>query len=318
MVFADFGGADDVAFRKYVVEPFEKKYGGTVTLIQGLTFDILAKLNASKSHPTVDAWELTDAGTQTAVNEGLVQPLTAQTVPNINQLVPAAIHSMPGGDYVDYSFAGLPIVYNKSKIKTAPTSWSDLGNPAYKGHVLIPNVNSGVFPNILAVLSHANGGTTSNVDPAFTELKKLKPNVLTFYSDMDQPASLLTNGSAWIGIWPSDRATNQIQHGADLGIVYPNDGNSPIGDAIGVTKGTAHLAMAEAFVNYALGTASDTGLCSYMVLAPSNKSVKLPANLQQYLPTTAQLAASVSPNWAVAAKQIPAWSERFQQQIIGG
>ena len=55
MVFADFGGADDVAFRKYVVEPFEKKYGGTVTVTQGLTFDILAKLNAGKGHPTVDA-----------------------------------------------------------------------------------------------------------------------------------------------------------------------------------------------------------------------------------------------------------------------
>ena len=47
LVVANFGGADDVAFRKVLAKPFEEKYNAKITFVQGLSFDILAKLKAS-------------------------------------------------------------------------------------------------------------------------------------------------------------------------------------------------------------------------------------------------------------------------------
>ena len=90
LVVANFGGADDVAFRKNLAEPFEKKYNAKITFVQGLSFDVLAKLKASRGNPTIDAWEMTDAATQTAVNQGYVEPMPESTIPAVGDLIPQA------------------------------------------------------------------------------------------------------------------------------------------------------------------------------------------------------------------------------------
>ena len=193
----------------------------------------------------------------------------------------------------------------------------DLEDPAYKGKVILPNVNSGVFPNLLLALANANGGSATHIDPGFEALERLKPNVLTFYSSMDQPGNLLTSGDALVGVWLSDRAVGAVKGGAPIGMTYPSEGSSLIGNVIGISKGTKHLELARAFVDYSLTADRNAALCSELVLLPANKDAKLSGDLEQFVPSEEQLSKSVATDWAKVAGEIPEWTKRFQQEVLG-
>jgi putative spermidine/putrescine transport system substrate-binding protein len=313
LVVVNYGGTFGKFWTQYIIEPFEKRYNARVSQVQSLTFDTLAKLRAQRDSPQIDVWLMADQGAVIALNDGLVEPITAEKVPNLTQLVPRA--RVPGDPYAEFLFVSVGIAYNTDKIKKPPTSWEDLWNPAYKGHVVLPDINACCGHLLMLKMAAMNGGGIDNVDPGFKKLATLKPNVLTFWTSHDQMASLLNNGDAWIGVWASDRAGTQVLQGAPVGVVYPAEGTVLFGNAIGVVKGSKHKALAEKYVNFALDAAQQVNFHAQAVLTPTNKNVKLPDNVQRLMPSGKALENSFTPDWDKVAKYTAAWTERWQREI---
>ena len=313
LVVVNYGGTFGRFWTQYIIEPFEKRYNAKVSQVQSLTFDTLAKLRAQKDNPQIDVWLMADQGAVIAKNEGLVEPLSADKVPNLNQLVPKA--RVPGDAYAEFLFVALALTYNTQMVKTPPTSWDDLWKPEYKGHVVLPDINACCGHLLMLKLAALNGGGIDKVDPGFKKLATLKPNVLTFWSSHDQMANMLNNGDAWIGVWASDRAGTQVLQGAPVGLAYPQDGTVLFGNGIGMTKGTKHKALAEKYVNFALDAAQQTNFHANAVLGPTNKNVKLPDNVQKLMPSGKALDNSFTPDWEKIAKFTSEWTERWQREI---
>ena len=173
LVVVNYGGTFGRFWTQFIIEPFEKRYNAKVSQVQSLTFDTLAKLRAQKDNPQIDVWLMADQGAVIAKNEGLVEPLSVEKVPNLAQLVPKA--RVAGDPYAEFLFVALALTYNTQKIKTAPTSWDDLWKPAYKGHVVLPDINACCGHLLMLKLAAMNGGGIDKVDPGFRKLATLKP-----------------------------------------------------------------------------------------------------------------------------------------------
>lgn len=153
----------------------------------GFQFDLV--------HPCTNYWEL-------YVQEGLIQPIDTSRLKNWKGVTPKlAAHGLIDGKqyYVPYDWGYESIIYRTDKVKTPPTSWADLWNPEYKGHLTM--FDSGESAHIITAL--ALGLDPWNTTPEQNaqikaKLLELKPNLLNYWADSTELNQLLASGDAWV------------------------------------------------------------------------------------------------------------------------
>ena len=89
---------------------------------------------------------------------------------------------------------------------------------------------------------------------AFSKLAKLKPNLLTVYTQMPQAFNLLEQGEAFmIASAQSSFALERKAAGAPIDIAAPREGVFPMPSGVAVVKGAPQAELAFAYVNELLG-----------------------------------------------------------------
>ena len=147
-------------------------------------------------------------------------PLPAK-VTNIEKLYPQ--FRTPGDPYTKFMYVSQALVYNKDLVKEVPTSWTVMWDRKYQGKIASPDITTSHGAFFLLTAADMSGGNVKNVDPGFELLKKLKPNILTFYTQHAQLAQLFTQGDVAMASWTSDRAQAAIDGGAPLGWTIPKE-----------------------------------------------------------------------------------------------
>jgi putative spermidine/putrescine transport system substrate-binding protein len=311
MVVNAFGGSFGAAWKQHVIEPFQKQFNAQLAVVDAITGEVTAKVLASRNNPQLDVVILGDSGAAVLAQQGLFEPLTEAAVPNLRELIDLA--RLPGDVYAEFLFASEVLVYNKNQVSTPPTSWNDLFDPKYKQHILIPDLGNSVSgPVFLVHQAILNGGSLANIDPGFEALKRLKPNTITYWTSMQQIGNMLSSGDAWLGIWSSDRAASLIQSGAPVALAHLKDKPMLFGNAIGTVKGTKHLKLAQAYVNFVLSAEVQGNVLSAAILAPTNKNAVLTDAAKPFVvdPRGAQVI-----DWAAVAKDMPTWLDRWNRTI---
>jgi putative spermidine/putrescine transport system substrate-binding protein len=153
-----------------------------------------------------------------------------------------------------------------------------------------------------------------NVNGGFEKMKELKPNILTFYSQMPQLAPLLHQGDVWIAIWPSSRAQAEIDAGAPLAWAVPDEGGYMNASTIGIAKGTNKLAAAQKYVDFVLSAEAQAGNAEFIYLNPVNRETQVPAELSKKLGLDALPRLKV-PDWGTIVKVLPEWTARWNREI---
>lgn len=306
-----YGGSFSASWKKFVVEPFEKTFNARVTIVESLTGDTVAKVRASRNNPQMDVAMLGDSGAVLLAADGLYEPLTEQAIPNLKELLPLARN--PGDPYAEFIFASEVFAYNKQALPAAPKSWAELYDPKYKGRLLLPDLTNSTSGIVLLVhLAELNGGSASNIDPAFAALERLRPNILTFWSSQQQISSLLSSGEAWAAVWTPDRAGALIDSGAPVDIHYPDEGVKVFGNGIGIVKGTKVPELAAAYVNFVLSREVQSAFCASALLTPTNAHAVLPDAVKRYVPDPAKATAT---DWNVVVQNLPQWVERWNRIV---
>lgn len=311
MVVNSFGGPFGAAWKQHVVEPFQQKFNAQLAVVDAITGEVTAKVLASRNNPQLDVVILGDSGAAVLAQQGLFEPLTEAAVPNLRELLPIA--RLPGDVYAEFLFASEVLVYNKNQVSAPPTSWADLFDPKYKQRILIPDLGNSVSgPVFLVHQAKLNGGSLANMDPGFEALKRLKPNAITYWTSMQQIATMLSSGEAWLGIWSSDRAAALIKSGAPVALAPLKDKPALFGNAIGTIKGTKHLKLAQTYTNFVLSTEVQSNFLSAVMLAPTNKNAVLSEAAKPFVadPRGAEVI-----DWALVAKDMPGWLDRWNRTI---
>ena len=156
----------------------------------------------------------------------------------------------PGNQYtLPYQVGSTAIAYNADTVKTIPTSYADMWNKEYAGHLVMVDDSRSIIGMTLLTL----GYDVSSTDPkqlaeAKAKLAELVPNVRVF--DSDSPKNVLIGGEADLGlIWGSEAFLAHAEK-PSIKYVYPTEGAILWQDNFSIMSGAPHNDAAYAFLNY--------------------------------------------------------------------
>ena len=220
---------------------FEEAYG---IKINHDTFasqsELLAKLERGASG--YDVVQPSDDMVQLMVGQGLFAELDKNQLPMMSNFNPAFLNPAfdPDNKYsLPYQGGSTGIVYNTKTVKTPPTSYADLWNPEYAGHIIaVDDARTMITITLLTLGYDANSTDPAQLDEAKAKLKELTANVLVF--DSDSPKTALLAGDVDLGVIWSTEAFTTTNENSDFAYVYPKEGVILWQDNFAIMKDAPH------------------------------------------------------------------------------
>ncbi|WP_284179670.1 ABC transporter substrate-binding protein [Rhabdaerophilum sp. SD176] len=296
----------------HVMPAFEKKYNARITFEGTKSLVNLEKMQKNKDKPYLSIVQMDDPVMILAVKEGLLEPITPAKVPNMAKLKPGTVHM--NGMWANYLQPWQGIAYNTNVLKTPPTSWAEALDPKFKGRIIVPSLqNTEGLPNLFMFAHLATGKPMTeaykDIDAAFREIKKLKPNLLTVYSQMPQAFSLLEQGEAHmiLGALSSFGMQRRLD-GAPVSMAAPKEGIFPVPSGIAVVKGGPNMELALAYINELLGAEVQSKIAPPTFALPTNVDAPVPPGM----PTDAKIHTI---DWAFVAENRNEWVKRWDREM---
>ena len=197
------------------VKPFEKKTGCKVTAKYAGSSDEMVTL-MRQGGGQYDMVSASGDASVRLIRGGDVQPMNPKLIPNFKNFIGALkspAHNTVDGVHYGISLQWGPntLLYNTQKVKPAPTSWSVLYNPKYKGQITIPD-NAIQIADAALYLSKTQPdlGITDpyelnqkQFDAAVSLLKQQRPLLKKHWALASDEIDLFKNGDASLGAsWP--------------------------------------------------------------------------------------------------------------------
>jgi iron(III) transport system substrate-binding protein len=248
---------------KGLAQAFEKKIGIKVELFQSTAGKIMARYEAEKANPQVDV--LISASWGHAITLDKAGELMPYTSTNASK-VPASLKST---SYVAQGAAALAIAYNPKSGVPAPTSWSDLTKPVYKGQITMPDpAKSG------SALTLVQGLVTQNSDQAWDMFAKLKSNDMIVPGANKAALNPVLQGAKGVVFGAVDYiAIGAKAKGESLEVVYPASGTVLAPRPMMIVKTTQHAQAAKAFIDFVLSERGQQMVAAKYIL-PARTDIK--------------------------------------------
>ncbi len=203
--------------------------------------------DADLVHPCSPWWNL-------YVQEGLVQPIDTSRLQNWSGIDPnmAAMGQFDGQQYfIPWDWGYESILVRTDKVQTIPTSWADLANPEYAGHLAL--WDSGEANHIIAALALGFDpwATTAEQDAQIQQwLLDVKPNVLTYWVDFVELAQMMAAGDVWVAsnAW-ADTYKSLLDEGVPVQYVEPREGKLGWVCGYGISSQAQNPELALAYID---------------------------------------------------------------------
>ena len=221
-----------------------------IEFVRDSTGIITAKLLAEKENPRADVvWGLAATSLLVLANEGMLFPYAPKGLDKLN---PKFVDKGNPPSWTGMDAWVASICYNTIEAKKhnlpKPTSWKDLLNPVYKGHLIMPNpASSGTgFLDVSSWLQlfGEKGG--------WEYMDGLHKNIARYTHSGSKPCKLAASGEIPIGISFAFRAAKSKNAGAPLDIVIPSEGIGWDLEASAIVKGTKKLASAKKLIDWSV------------------------------------------------------------------
>ena len=240
---------DELAMFK---EEFESDYPDiNIKWVRDSTGIVTAKLLAEKDNPQADiVWGLAATSLVLLANEGYFQGYKPKGVEELDPLYVDPINDPPmwvgqrawiaavSVNTVEAEKYGLPI----------PESWSDLTDPVYEGHLVMPNPNS----SGTGFLDVSSWIQIWGEEKAWEFMDALHNNIARYTHSGSKPCKLAGAGETPIGICYAHRSAKLKNKGAPLVTVTPSEGIGWEVEAFGIVHNTKNLEAAKALADWSV------------------------------------------------------------------
>jgi putative spermidine/putrescine transport system substrate-binding protein len=146
------------------------------------------------------------------------ESMNPERIPNLANVLPQYLR--PDNRGVGYQMSGIGILYNKNAVKTPPTSWTALWDPANRGRVVMFDYNT----QMLSIAARLNGGSEHDIDPGFKIWSDNAQNLRALFDSNDALKNALASGDAWMAPWFSSISHVWIAEGAPFAYAVPKEG----------------------------------------------------------------------------------------------
>lgn len=318
LVLAGYGGSSEALFRTQILAPFARAHGIQVTYVAGTSASNLARLQAERDKPQIDLAVLDDGPMQQAAMLGLCLPLAP--APVFRDLYPIATAN-GGGRAVGLGIVATGLAYNTQVFERngwpAPTSWTDLGDPRFRGRVLVPSVSNTYGLQTLLALARQGGGNAQNIEPGFAFMaQRVAPDVLSFETSSGTISELFQTGAVVLGVWGNGRAQALAKSGFPIAFVTPKEGAQALLTMACVVNGSHQAALAQALIQDLLSPRVQTLLATRAGWGPTNTTVTLDPVTARSVVYGAQAVANLVPvDWKTVNALRAAWTTRWMREI---
>ena len=157
-----------------------------------------------------------------------------------------------------------------------PEVWDDLLQPGLKGQVSMSNpASSGTAYNVVSAVLQTRGEVRG-----WGYLKELIGQVPFFTARGSDPANMVVNGEAIVGINASNGDRELEINNSHIKLVYPSDGTGWWPQPAAIIKGTKHEEEAKVFIDWIISKRGMETVASSRYAAVARKDVKIPEGIE--------------------------------------
>jgi putative spermidine/putrescine transport system substrate-binding protein len=219
------------------VKPFEAQTGCKVNAKYAGSSDEMVTLMRSGGGSQYDMVSASGDASLRLIYGKDVQAVNTKLIPDFKNFIPqlqSPPHNTIKGVHYGISLQWGPntLLYNTTKVKPAPTSWSAIYNGTYKGRITVPD-NPIQIADAALYLSKTQPSlgikdpyelNKTQFDAAINLLKKQKPLIKKYWALASDEVDLFKSGDAVIGAsWPFQTITLQAD-GVKVKDLIPKEG----------------------------------------------------------------------------------------------
>ncbi|MDH3669136.1 MAG: putative 2-aminoethylphosphonate ABC transporter substrate-binding protein [Paracoccaceae bacterium] len=221
-----------------------------INWVRDSTGIVTAKLLAEKNNPQADVvWGLAATSLLLLKSEGMLE---AYAPAGVDKLDPKFVDNSTPPAWVGMDAWVASVCYNTVEAGKlglpVPTSWKDLTDPVYKGHLIMPNPNS----SGTGFLDVSSWLQMFGEEGGWAYMDALHENIARYTHSGSKPCKLAAAGEIPIGISFAFRGAKSKAAGAPLEIIVPSEGVGWDMEATAIVAGTANLEAAKTLVDWSI------------------------------------------------------------------
>ena len=315
LVVNAFGGVWEQSLRRCIIEPWEKQTGKTVDVVLGSPVQMLNQVAASNGKPPVDIIYNATETSYAAIDRGLVDKFTPQTVPNMTQVAPEFAAFSNGYGSV-HNYGSMGVIYNSTTVGDPPKTWKDFvaGVIAGKYKAMMPSINypSGGLTVSVWWFAKLFGGGVDNIQPGLDQIRKMRDSGnLSFWTDPNQVLNALKSGDVDMALYWDGRAWAFIDAGnKDFKYYNPEPGVVVAVTWIQKMKGSSDLGYS--FANFSLSKEAQSCFGSALRYGVANAEASFDPKIAPEITPRSQI---VFPPYRDVNALTSQWLETWNKQI---
>jgi len=245
------------------VLPFEKETGCKVNRKYAGSSDEMVALMRSGGGAEYDLVSASGDASLRLIYGGDVQPIDVSLIPDhknfIEELKAPDYNTMNGVHYgISYEWGPNVLIWNTAKVKTAPTSWAALYDPANKGKITVPDNPIQIADAALFLMATKPALgikdpyelNAAQLDAVAELLKAQRPLVKKYWALASDEIELFKNGDVTLGAgWPYQTNTLKAD-GATVEDTVPVEGATGWADSWMLSAKSAHVNCAYKWMAY--------------------------------------------------------------------
>jgi len=312
LVVAHYPNNWENAYRSIVAPVLMERHRIELVITPLLAFDQVARALAQpRGRPPFDCFCLDPGPRLTAVERGLVQRVNPTLLPNLPGLLPG-YHDEWG---VGVAVQVVGLAYNPRRVER-PTGWRDLFDPKYHRRVALTGFGTTFGTVAMIEIAKAFGGSETNMDPAFEQVRRLLPNVGAVALNSAQLPALFQQGQ--IDIFYTNTTTVAVlkAQGVDIEFVQPDTGCPAFNTTVMIHARSSSVEDAHRYMNLAL----DPDIQGQMqrsagMFIPTNTRTPLTPEIAALVGSHDSLSRFIQHDWSIINPQRPGWIERFNREV---
>jgi putative spermidine/putrescine transport system substrate-binding protein len=245
------------------VKPFEAQTGCVVHAKYAGSSDEMVTLMRQGHGANYDMVSASGDASLRLIRGADVQPMNVALVPEWKNFIPqlqSPPHNTVNGVHYGISLQWGPntLLYNTQAVKPAPTSWSVIYGPKYKGLITVP-ANPIQIADVALYLSKTQPSlgitdpyelTEPQLNAAVALIKQQKPLIKKYWALASDEIELFKNGDVVVGAaWPYQYNTLRADH-APVAETIPSEGATGWADTWMLSAHAAHPNCAYKWVNW--------------------------------------------------------------------
>jgi len=306
---AMYPGSWEEAFRTIVAPALKKTHDVDLEMQPLFAVDQIAKVKAARGAPPFDVFVLDPGPRITGINDGLFEKFDRSKLTNLSK-VPAYLVD-DWGIGMAAQFVG--IGYNPKKVPIPPKGWGDLFKEPYVSRLGLTGFQTTFGTVSIIEMAKVFGGSETNVEPFFTEIKKVLPKIAGISAPAAMPG-LFQQGQFDLMYTNVQTVGTLKARGVDIAFVKPETGTVAFFTTMHLAKNASDPANAYKYLDVVIDKQAQEGLMKApYFLAPVNKDVPLDPALP--LKSLDEMDKFVRHDWSKINPLRAGWIERFNKEV---